>query len=65
MLNIHTQCANRPFCVTVISILSMKFTMVATVSISLMEVEAVLVRAGNGDWVTLKSLEAAIAAAMI
>jgi len=48
----HTQCANRPFCVTVMRILSAKLTVVAVVSVSLIATVAVFVRAGYGVGVT-------------
>ena len=49
----HTQCANRPFCVTVMRILSAKLTAVAVVFILLIIEVDVLVRAGYGAGVTV------------
>ena len=48
----HTQCANRPCCVTVMRILSANDIDVAVVSMFLMLNEADFERAGNGAWFT-------------
>jgi hypothetical protein len=49
----HTQCASRPYCVTVMRILSAKLTVLAVVSMRWIVEEAVCVRAGYGAGVTM------------
>ena len=51
-MSLHTQCANRPFCVTVMTILSAKLTVFAVVVRPLIVTVSVFVRAGYAEGVT-------------